>query len=172
MKLMQLALLVLTTTTIACIIPMGGDGIGGCFEHFTCDSSDMCIDSDCESAYGREWVITIEGGSLPERNPDGGSWDIAGGAPDAFVVIELDGETCITSTQDDTLFPTWNEECRFTIDSDSTWIISIVDEDFAEHDLIHATTEATIPISMLRQGEKEISVAGMDPWLTLSLRPR
>jgi Ca2+-dependent lipid-binding protein len=133
---------------------------------------DICVQNDCESAYSREWVITIEGGTVSERNSEGNTWDAFGGSPDPFVILDVDGEQCTTRSKENTLTPVWNQECTFTIFSDSTWTIRVFDEDLENDDLIDRVAERTIPMSTLRDGETSFSRAGEPALVTLSLRHR
>jgi len=138
-----------------------------------CGISEMCIDNDCESALNRDWVITIVGGTIPERRQSGETWDALGGAPDPYVVVTVDGERCVTATKNDTFSPRWNEECTFTVFDDSTLQVKMGDEDALEHDLIANSNTEALTVAQLRNGQIVYAWDGIpDPVLTLNLRLR
>lgn len=122
-----------TTTT--------GSGAGGsndaCTSHTQCASDEICLDGGCDVAWGRIYRFTIVSASLPGTNPNtGDAWDPAGGAPDPYVAVYLDGVyNSSTTTIDDTFDPMWNQYVDIALFKGGVDIAFFVwDEDIDEHD--------------------------------------
>lgn len=74
----------------------------------SCPPGTECA-SGCRAAPGALWDVIIISAELPPQLPSGASWDNFGGAPDPFVQLEVGDVSGVTSTQDNTYFPTWDE---------------------------------------------------------------
>ncbi len=124
--------LVLSLTICSC--GGGGLGYGGaeCLTDFDCDWNEMCFDDSCEGMFGLAYDVYIQGGSF-ETDAD---WDSMGGAPDAYVVVEVGSDSCRTSTQDDDFYPRWYETCTMVISEGDSLKISTYDEDVSSDDLM------------------------------------
>jgi Ca2+-dependent lipid-binding protein len=67
----------------------------------------------------------------------GSTWDAAGGLPDPFVAVSLNGTAiAVSSAVQDTLAPLWNEFVNSVIPAGSTFSITVYDEDLASDDLM------------------------------------
>ena len=108
--------------------------------------------SDCVTAYGREYRITFESALIGETAKDGSTWDTLGGAPDPYVSYKFDEVTGYTSTDDDTLSPEWHEHVDVELSQNQTIVMSVKDEDMAEHDTIAKIELDQIPVSAIRDG--------------------
>ena len=64
----------------------------------TCTGETICIAGSCEPAFGRFYDIGALSVSLPATDPNGYYWDFAGGAPDIFVRIHVNGALRATTT--------------------------------------------------------------------------
>ncbi len=111
--------------------------------------NERVCEGQCASAFGRqrEWAITIAGANVPgsanyyeaEREPGWGarwtrrSYD-RDSPPDTYVIVTIDGQTCVTDIAADNHSPAWEKTCSFTIFDDSTWSIWMADADGGEID--------------------------------------
>ena len=128
------------------------EGLCGCNDSYDCDATSICYLSDCVTAYGREYRITFESALIGETAKDGSTWDTLGGAPDPYVSYKFDEVTGYTSTDDDTLSPEWHEHVDVELSQNQTIVMSVKDEDMAEHDTIAKIELDQIPVSAIRDG--------------------
>ena len=112
---------------VACDLGGTGDNEEGesCDSSFDCDDDLFCHRSECEEIFDRQWEIIIVSGTA-ESDVD---WDALGGAPDPFVLIEMGDDACITSTENDSFFPEWNESCAMVVPSGGTIEVGMYDDD-------------------------------------------
>ncbi len=118
--------------------------------------NERVCEGQCAPVFGRqrEWAITIAGANVPEcANYYEGERDFGGGSrwtrycydgpreyagpradspPDTYVIVTIDGQTCITDIAVDSPRPAWEKTCSFTIFEDSTWSIWMADADGGE----------------------------------------
>lgn len=129
---------VISTTALTltlCICGCGGGGpLGGpeCFTDWGCDWNQLCMSESCEDLFGLSYDIHIQAAAFATD----ADWDTMGGAPDAYVVVEVGGDRCQTSTQDDDFYPRWYETCTMVIAEGDSLKISTYDEDASSDDLM------------------------------------
>ncbi len=119
---------------------MGSGGIGDgsseeddtCDSHSDCNSDLFCYDDACDEMFDRNFKITIVSGEASTTT----DWDSFGGAPDPFVYFAIGNDDCVTSTEDDNFYPSWNESCTMVLASGSTFEVVMYDEDISEHDIM------------------------------------
>lgn len=77
----------LTVTTTSTTSSSGAGGEGGCVAHAACPTNEICLQSKCNIAWGRQYRLEIVGTTVTSTDPATGSawWDPLGGAPDAYV---------------------------------------------------------------------------------------
>jgi hypothetical protein len=129
--------------------PVCGDGVCepnescladcGCSAHSDCGSSQICYQSSCESAYGRNYLFTVVDAYFPTNKPsDGQPWDVVG-PPDPFVELctQAACPAQTTTTKDNVYSAVWNESFVVMLSGPSTGSVSfrMWDEDFNLHDL-------------------------------------
>ena len=113
-----------------------------CDSGFKCDSNDECILDPTGM-----WTMKLTNGTVTETDPAGEAWDVPGGMPDVLVCVAVNNgtEEC-SSTQNDTLTPTWNETVgTFTATALQAGVsIATWDEDLTSNDPICG--KGTFPI--------------------------
>ena len=110
----------------------GGDDDDLCFDSSECDWDQFCHEAECEDIFGRSFrVVVLEGSASTSSD-----WDTGGGAPDPYVVVGFDGESCATSVKDNEFYPSWDEYCTFVFGSGGHLSIDMYDEDVADDDLM------------------------------------
>lgn len=112
----------------------------------TCAGDTICVGGSCVAAFGRAYRIVAVSATVPQRDPNGESWDVPGGLPDPYAVISLNGTTLGTTTAvQDTLTPAWNQGTQPTaIPAGSTIRVDLYDEDIAADDGIVACVLAPV----------------------------
>lgn len=80
-----------------------GDVCMDCGPRHVCDGGRCIVDPESR------WTIRVLDGEIPERACDGDFWDLTGNPPDAYVEVEVGGDSGMTDTDDDTDSPSWNQ---------------------------------------------------------------
>lgn len=80
--------------------------------------------------------ITIKNAQLSPRKMDGRSWDIFGGAPDPFAVIQLGHHQIKTPHRPNTIHPEWNYSKELYLYGNERFTFSVYDRDLVQHDLV------------------------------------
>lgn len=133
-------LVVLTSLLASC---SGGDDDGDSNGGDECDRSndcawdELCDGGSCEEIFDRRFKITVVDGEASTST----SWDAGGGAPDLFVVFGFDNDTCVTSIETDSFYPSWRESCTVVFGSGGSFVLDVYDDDVASEDL-YLTFEA------------------------------
>ena len=80
------------------------------------DPDDECAEGlfyyqgTCQSPWGKKWIVTFIDAKVAEKNADGETWDAAGGLPDLFAVVKINGtEVFRTNSGKDSTSVTWNK---------------------------------------------------------------
>lgn len=130
-----------------------GNACGACQRHYDCSKVDVCLTGRCEAASGREYQFKILNAKIPERRPDGTTWDPLGGAPDPWVKLVIDGNTVgSTKTRSDTFSPVWNESLPWArVYENSRVELFLYDEDPDGHERIDSVYLLG-PIDFMRTG--------------------
>ena len=127
-----------------------------CADHADCGDDELCIASECERAWARDYFVYIDGADISVSAPSG-NWDPFGGAPDPYVswVIGwgLDSSSDFTATVTNSYSPIWNESDEFFALKSATYAnFALYDYDpiFAD-ELIDVYFEpAPLPLEWLR----------------------
>ena len=98
--------------------------------HSDCDSDLLCHNDACDEIFDRNFDVIIVSGEASAS----ADWDSFGGAPDPFVYFAINNDDCVTSSEFDTFFPSWNEGCSMVVASGGTFEVVMFDEDLSEHD--------------------------------------
>ena len=144
----------------------GGDGdadADACDErNDDCAGETICIAGACEAAFGRRYRFSSISVSIPDRKPDGTSWDALGGAPDPFVEVWLNDTTLVlrTSVVDDVFDASYSETGDATIGAGDSVFVDVLDEDIAEHDPVYGCTADPMPADVLRGRGASCASAG------------
>ena len=117
-----------------------------CVSNSVCLSGDICYRGECQPPWGNSYTFIITEGEVPS-----GDWD-TGSSPDPKACLYVDGASCCTGEASDTWYPTWNKECTFTVDSGSTWSLTLSEVDIAFDDTIHTWPGAPITIDHFLSG--------------------
>jgi hypothetical protein len=127
----------------------------------TCTGEDLCLDGRCVSAFGRNYIIRVDRGVLPEHNASGGAWDIAGGLPDPKVDLTVNGTLISTPVIGDTLMPQWMFDTPPTlIPGGTVFRIGVLDSDIDADDLAWACVADPLTADFLRAGGLRCSGTG------------
>lgn len=106
-------------------------------EPASCAGDTICVNQTCVPAYGRVYTIQAHHGEIAPLMFDGSSWDAAGGAPDPFCTVTLNGQVLFTTAAvADELAPFWSEEMAVEILAGSELRIECADEDLTADDRI------------------------------------
>jgi hypothetical protein len=113
----------------------------GCTSNSDCGSTEVCQNSNCANASGLAYVLTINTITASTTNSIGDAWDVGGGAPDAYVVVKVDGVTkCTTTVQADTFAGVWFADCSpIVLYSFNTVEIDVYDQDVTTDDFMDGT---------------------------------
>ena len=110
---------------------------------------------------------------MTQDNASGQPWDAAGGLPDPFVKITINGTLIgMTSTKQDTLTPAWNEEftTAVNIPAGSTLLVDVEDSDLTVNDPMFSC-QGTITADYLRiHGSPYIVCPGFGPLAAAQVR--
>ncbi|MFH1434506.1 MAG: hypothetical protein ABIJ56_02200, partial [Pseudomonadota bacterium] len=117
-----------------------------CVSTSTCHSGQICYRGECQPPWGNSFTFIIREGEVPS-----GDWD-TGSNPDPKACLYVDGTACCTAEASDTWFPTWNKECTFTVDSGSTWSMTLYDVDITFDDTICNWSEGPLTIDYFLSG--------------------
>jgi hypothetical protein len=117
----------------------------------SCGGETICINQQCVPAFGRNYVFTVRSGTFPQFDQMGDPWDAAGGLPDGFVRLTINGAPFTTPAVQDNLTPTWNFSTPPTlIPGGTVLLIEVFDEDLAADDGAWACQANPLQASMLR----------------------
>jgi hypothetical protein len=126
----------------------------------SCSAETICIAQKCEPAFGRIYQFHDAVVTVAEHNMGGGTWDIAGGAPDPFLVIKLnDVEILHTASKGDTFSATFTNKVDHEIIAGSKLDLTIYDDDFDGPDTILHCVIDPLSAELLREGG--VSCAGV-----------
>lgn len=119
----------------------------------SCGGETICIGGACVPAFGRNYVFTVRAGTFPQFDSTGAPWDAAGGLPDGFVVLTVNGAPFTTATTQDNLAPSWNAATGPTLVPGGTVLrIDVYDEDLTVDDLAWSCEANPLSASLLRGG--------------------
>lgn len=142
----------------------------------TCSGAEICIcpngpDSECDGtgtcvvASGRMYLVELDYVYTDTTNPQGDAWDIAGGAPDPFAVLLVNGaeegrSTALADTFDAQWFPapSWT----VTLTAGSSFRVDAYDEDTTVHDWLGGCEVASLTAATLRQREFACAATSAD----------
>lgn len=109
----------------------------------TCLGDTLCVNQSCVPAYGRVYSLSVVRAEISQFMFDGSTWDAAGGAPDPFCVLTLNGQLLLTtSAPADTFTPVWNEGATTMLAAGSELNVECWDEDVASDDRVLGCTFA------------------------------
>ncbi len=143
-----------TETSATCSADCGGAACSP-GDPSTCGGETICLNSQCVAAFGRAYRINVYSVVVPQFMPDGSTWDAAGGAPDPYATITLNGTALgMTAAAQDIFNPIWNMATSPTnIPAGSTLFVDAYDEDIAEDDPIMRCQFAPLTADLLHVGE-------------------
>lgn len=117
----------------------------------SCGGDAICISQQCVPAFGRNYVFTIRSGTFPQFDETGAPWDAAGGLPDGYVRLTINGTPFTTPTVQDNLTPAWSFSTPPTlVPGGSVLLIEVFDEDIAVDDGAWACQANPLQASALR----------------------
>ena len=134
----------LSTMTILALMTLFG---GGCQRTSTrdcpgaCKQGFVCNVGACSVEPFGLWVLTVTTGQVQDRDPQGESWDFAGGEPDPKVCLTINGlRECTVVVQDSTR-PIWHRAFAATTANTlrSGVKVEFVDDDATSDDAICGT---------------------------------
>lgn len=152
-------LLLVCAAAAGCTSGGGGDDDGGDGDADSCDEASddcqgetICMDGACEAAFGRRYRFSNLSVSIPDRNPDGESWDSLGGAPDPYIEVWLNQDELVLSTSavDDVFDASYSDTGDATVAAGDSFFIDVWDEDLADPDPVYSCTADPIPADILR----------------------
>lgn len=139
---------------------------GSCSAYELCNSAT----NTCEVNPSSTWFLAVERAQIASTKTTGDAWDVFGGAPDPFVLLD----TRQTTTKQDTFTPSWQEGTTYTAATLTGPGVSITvyDEDAASNDLIGGPSTVRFTEADLRRGSLTLMNLGQVSSLTLTLTPR
>lgn len=150
----------------------GDDGTTACSETAdTCTGETICVGAACEAAFGRVYAITNVALAVPTTDPTGAEWDLGGGAPDLFLVIDVDGTVAATTaTVQDEFSAAFAGPYNAQLIAGSTLELTAYDEDVSDDDLAYVCSAAPITAELLRG--RDLGCASGGSSLTFHIAPR
>lgn len=107
----------------------------GCESHAECGRTEICDNHECVTAVDRSYTLVFEHLALSPRKPNGQPWDFAGGAPDPFYVVTLNGkQACKSAVTHDTFEVAATYSCALVLKSGSEVAVFVYDDDLTEPD--------------------------------------
>jgi hypothetical protein len=107
-------------------------GAGGCTEHWDCAEDQICIATQCNLAWGRQFCFSAMSADVAGTNPaTGEAWDPLGGAPDLYVdgvINEMPPPLHTTAYVDDSFTPSWPDEVCLIFDQPGDTITLLVSD--------------------------------------------
>lgn len=137
----------------------------------SCASYEQCLPSgSCGVSPNSSWFLAVTRAQIASTKTTGDAWDVFGGAPDPFVIID----TRRTTTVSDSFTPVWNEGATYTAATllGQGVTVEVLDEDSAANDSIGGPSKVTFPEAAFRSGILTVSNFGQAQQLSFSLTPR
>lgn len=143
----------------------------------TCAGSDICLcpggpdaactgTGTCAPASGRSYRFELDYVLTDLTKPNAEAWDAAGGAPDPFAVLEVNGQPVglPSTTLDDTFDAQWFPAPSWTVTLHVGDAVRLdaYDEDLTVHDWIGGCEIASLTAANLRQREFACSAVSAD----------
>lgn len=117
----------------------------------TCTGETVCVNGQCVAAFGRVYKVVVANGQLQPNNAAGETWDAAGGLPDPFVTLTLNGTVLGSTTAvQDTLTPSWLTQFSTVVPGGSTLVLQVYDEDVAANDYMFGCMLQPVTADALR----------------------
>lgn len=165
---MRLSKVVVITCLAGCVEQAGGGGGGrggggGLFDECseaadTCSGERVCYAGDCVAAFPRVYEIRDVEVSVPTTNPNGGTWDVGGGAPDMFLSIN---GTKVTDAVQDQFSATFPGPFDVSLIAGDGLYLEIKDEDLTVDDPVFACRADPITASILRGRRLRCAAQGL-----------
>lgn len=146
--LLTASLLMVGALAVGCGQP---PGLLQCKGIADCQNDTACIDGQCRGVYGREYNLTIQNASVPEKNQEGQPWDLIGGLPDTYCVFESKNGATNTSVKEDTLSPSWGMTRNIILIKDDPIQFRCYDSD-TDGDDIMFSKQVNITAEDIRKG--------------------
>lgn len=122
-------------TCASCSADCGSCSCGA--DPFACTGETICIEPDCQNAFGRTYTVSVFSLVVKTTDPNGETWDAVGGAPDPYVTIELNDVPILTTTENQNTFePTFSESASVVIPAGAKFRFDAWDADVADDDWI------------------------------------
>lgn len=139
---------------------------GSCSAYELCNSAT----NTCEINPSSTWFLAADRAQIASTKTTGDAWDVFGGAPDPYVILD----TLQTTAKQDTFTPSWQQGTTYTAATLTGPGVSIAvyDEDSANDDLIGGPSTVRFTDADLRRGSLTVLNLGQVSSLTLTLTPR
>jgi hypothetical protein len=120
---------------------------------FDCTGDTICLDDVCQPAFGRSYVFTVTSGTFPSADSMGASWDEAGGLPDPYVELTINGTMYRTPTITDSAAPAWSYATpAIAIAAGSAVRIGVYDDDEPTDNAAWGCLSDPLAVEYLRSG--------------------
>lgn len=137
-----------------------GDGatdameVTGCGPNNTvCTGETICVEEACEAAFDRTYEFHLLLAKLELTDSKGMSWDLSGGAPDPYMVLEINGvEVMRTEPVEDSFVPEFPETTLQVIPAGATITATLYDSDIGPDDKVFVCEATPITAENLREG--------------------
>ena len=117
-----------------------------------CTGETICVNDACEQAFGRTYKLQVLSTLIETTDSEGMPWDISGGAPDPYVVVEINGtEVLRTDTVQDSFAPTFPKSTLQVIPAGATITATVYDADVDADDVVYICEANPITVEHLRQ---------------------
>ncbi|MBL4632860.1 MAG: hypothetical protein JKY56_03255 [Kofleriaceae bacterium] len=118
-----------------------------------CTGETICVNDACESVFGRTYEFQVLLVMVETTDSNGQPWDINGGAPDPYVVVEINGtEVLRTDTKDNVFSAEYATTTLEVIPAGASIKATIFDSDFDSDDEVYVCEANPVTPQQLRDG--------------------
>ena len=121
--------------------------------NMVCTGETICVNDACESVFGRTYEFQVLIVMLETTDSEGQPWDINGGAPDPYVVVEINGtEVLRTDTKDNVFSAEYPNTTLEVVPAGASIKATIFDSDLDSDDEVYVCESNPVTPQQLRDG--------------------
>ena len=121
--------------------------------NMVCTGETICVKDACESVFGRTYEFQVLLVMVETTDSEGQPWDINGGAPDPYVVVEINGtEVLRTDTKDNVFAAEYGKTTLEVVPAGASIKATIFDSDLDSDDEIYVCEANPVTPQQLRDG--------------------
>lgn len=125
-----------------------------CSHSTECPGDRVCTKGSCETAFDRDYTLTVYSATVMATKPDGSDWDVVSAPPDPVAEVIMSGSSKgKTATVWDTTSPYWAHDLSLRVSQTSKLTIKVSDDDIAYSEAIgNAELSGAALLSALHSG--------------------